>query len=163
VRIGIIADTHDNLPMVRHAVEAFAARSVEVIVHAGDFVAPFAARALLQGGIPVVGVFGNNDGERAGLRKACPSLHEAPHVFELEGRRLVLAHGRTTLTADVIEGADVVITGHTHAASVEGERPLFINPGEAGGWLSGRCSVAVLDLSTLSVEIVDIGTQETIA
>jgi len=48
----------------------------------------------------------------------------------------------------------LVAFGHTHEALVErlGET-LIVNPGEAGGWLYGRPTVAVVDLRELKVEI----------
>jgi predicted phosphodiesterase len=52
---------------------------------------------------------------------------------------------------------DVIIYGHTHEIDVKNGRTLIINPGEGGGWLSGRATAAVLDLATMQVEIEDIG------
>jgi len=34
------------------------------------------------------------------------------------------------------------------------EKQLLINPGEASGWISGKPSVAVLDLKTRAAEIL---------
>jgi len=35
--IGIMADSHDNLPKVRQAVEFFNQKKVALVLHAGDF------------------------------------------------------------------------------------------------------------------------------
>ncbi|MBS3813049.1 metallophosphoesterase family protein, partial [Candidatus Bipolaricaulota bacterium] len=51
---------------------------------------------------------------------------------------------------------DVIVYGHTHKIDVQQGKPLVINPGEAGGWLTGRSTVAILDLKETSVEIRDI-------
>ena len=56
--------------------------------------------------------------------------------------------------------ADVVITGHTHEAITpggDGQRPLFVNPGECGGWLDGKATCVVLDLESLEAELCEIG------
>jgi len=161
--VGVIADTHDNLPMARRALELFAERGVEVILHAGDFVAPFALKVLLSGGIPLTGVFGNNDGERAGLLKLCQSLHREPHRFELDGRTVVLAHRPEALRGKPARGAELLVHGHTHRPLVQPGPPLVLNPGEACGWLSGRCTAAVVDLAALRAELLDLGEQETVA
>ena len=39
--LGIMADTHDNLPMTKKAVELFNDRKVEYMIHARDFTSPF--------------------------------------------------------------------------------------------------------------------------
>ena len=154
--IGVMADTHDNLPKVAAAVELFAARGAQAILHAGDFVAPFALRLLLRSGVPLIGVFGNNDGEKEGLRKACAELHDAPHRFELGGRTIVLAHDPAQLQGAASAGADLLVYGHTHQADVRLASPLVVNPGEAGGWLTGRSTVAVLDTETLEARILEL-------
>jgi len=160
--LGVISDTHDNLPMVERAAHLFAERRVDAVLHAGDFVAPFALKALLRSGLPVRGVFGNNDGERAGLAKLCRDLYESPHRFELGGRSVVLAHDPQDLVGPACDGVDVAISGHTHRVRLEQGTCLALNPGEAGGWLTGRCTIAVVDLDALSAEIIELGPQSTV-
>jgi len=160
--VGVISDTHDNLPKVGAAAAAFRERGVEVILHAGDYVAPFALKLLLKAGARVVGVFGNNDGERTGLRKVCPDLHEPPHRLELAGRTVVMVHDPQALAQDVADGADLLVCGHTHGTEVRPGPPLLVNPGEAAGWLTGRATAAVVDLEGMTAEIIDLGSQETV-
>ena len=38
----------------------------------------------------------------------------------------------------------------------EKARTLVVNPGEAGGWTTGRETVGILDLHAMAVEIVDL-------
>ena len=154
--VGVISDTHDNVPMIKKATSIFRKKKVEHMIHAGDFVAPFSMEALLEPGIPFIGVFGNNDGERKGLSSLCDTLYEPPHRFELGGRTIVLTHDPEALTDDATADAHVVIHGHTHGTKVEEGPPLVLNPGEAGGWVSGRCTVAFLDLDSLQVELIDL-------
>ena len=53
--------------------------------------------------------------------------------------------------------ADVVMTGHTHEVDNElHDGRLFLNPGECCGWVSGRCTVAVLDTDSLSAEVIEV-------
>jgi len=160
VKVAVLADTHDNMPMIREAVRVFRERGAQAILHAGDFVAPFALKALLEADVPLIGVFGNNDGEKKGLRSLCESLYEPPHRFELGGRTVVLAHDILGLTGDLIEEADLVVYGHTHAVAVEQGPPLRLNPGEAGGWLSGSATAALVDLRAMKAEIFQLTPQE---
>ncbi|MCJ7643906.1 MAG: YfcE family phosphodiesterase, partial [Candidatus Aminicenantes bacterium] len=93
--IGILADSHDNLIALRRAVRLFNDAKCSLVIHAGDFVAPFAARELRDLACPVKGVFGNCDGEKPGLIKAFQGMGDvvaAPLVFEHDGLRFLVSH-----------------------------------------------------------------------
>jgi len=156
--IGIMADSHDNLFMIRKAIHLFKEEGCNLVIHAGDFVAPFSAKELVGLNCPVKAVFGNCDGEIKGLEKIFESLgqiREAPLTFKHEGLKFLIAHLDTPLESYLAQGKyDVLIFGHTHKPEIRAEKKtLLINPGEVGGWLSGKCTVAILDPKTLSVEI----------
>jgi len=153
MKLGILSDSHDNLPFIAKALALFEREGVDCLVHAGDYVAPFAMRALLKFKGRVLGVFGNNDGEKVGLKKLCPVLVEPPHVFELGGRRILVTHDLQAVTPEQKVRADVLIYGHNHKPEIQAGRPLVINPGECGAWLSGVSTVAVLDTDTLTAQI----------
>jgi uncharacterized protein len=157
MKIGVISDTHDNLPAIDAALRLFRQAGAEAILHAGDFVAPFALKRILQDRLPVVGVFGNCDGERAGLAKLLPDLADGPRHLEIGGRKICLVHNASRLTHEDFEAADIVVSGHTHEPRVERlEGRLIVNPGECGGWLSGRCTVAVVDTAAQSADIEEV-------
>ena len=149
MKIGLISDTHDNLPLIKRAVEFFNERKVELVLHAGDFVAPFSLKPLKELQSPWRGVFGNNDGERKGLLKVSEGkIEEGPLFLELDSKKIALIHEFQELPAEVI------VFGHTHLPQVERrENILIVNPGEACGWLSGKPTVAILDTLSLSVDI----------
>ena len=52
MKLGVIADSHDRLPTLRRAVELFKRLNVDAILHAGDFVAPFAAKLIAPPNMP---------------------------------------------------------------------------------------------------------------
>ena len=52
--------------------------------------------------------------------------------------------------------ADVIIYGHTHEIDIRKGETLIINPGEGGGWLTGRATAVLLDLTTMDIEIEEI-------
>ena len=161
--IGVISDTHDNLDAIRTALDLFRREQVEMIVHAGDFVAPFALKLFVEQPLPLVAVLGNNDGERKGLTKMTPDLHKPPFETEVGGRKLVLTHEKERLTDDLTDNADLVVFGHTHGCELKhAGDTLWLNPGEAGGWLSGQGTVAFVELDDMSARIVDIDTGETV-
>ena len=162
MKIGVMSDSHDNLPAIRRALARFEAEGAECIIHAGDIVAPFSVKELLKFKGPVYGCFGNNDGEKAGIRALWPAVAEPPCEVRLGGRRILLTHDEAALqkAPELLERAEVVIFGHSHKI-VPGERrrggPVRLNPGECGGWLTGMSTVAILDTDTLEVRILTLG------
>jgi len=152
MKIGIIADTHDNIPKIKKALALFKMRGCEAIVHAGDVIAPFAAKALKALKLPIYAVYGNNDGERKGLSDLL-DITDGPRLVKLGDRTILLAHSDAEVTPENAKGADLVVVGHTHVASVKrDQKPMVLNPGEAGGWLYGKASVAVVDTARMSIE-----------
>lgn len=157
MRVGIISDTHDRLPTLHAALDRFRAAGIDTLLHAGDIVAPFSAKPLAAFAGAVHVVYGNNDGERAGLRRVLPQIVDGPLRLELAGRRIVMHHFVDWLRPDDVLAAEVVVTGHTHELKIERrDGRLWINPGECCGWVTGRCTVAALDLSNLEVEIMEV-------
>ena len=66
--IGLIADTHDNLPLIDKAVTRLNEEKVEIVLHAGDYVAPFVVPRFKNLQAKLIGVFGNTDGAREMLK-----------------------------------------------------------------------------------------------
>jgi putative phosphoesterase len=152
MKIGIIADTHDNIPKIKKALALFRMRGCEAIVHAGDVIAPFAAKALKALKLPVYAVYGNNDGERKGLADLL-DIVDGPRLIKIADRTILLAHSEAQITPEAAKGADLVVIGHTHVAGIKrDQKPMVLNPGEAGGWLYGKASVAVVDTARMSIE-----------
>lgn len=156
MKIGLIADSHDNLPMMRAAVKAFREAGIGALLHAGDIIAPFAARELLTAGCPVFAVYGNNDGEREGLAKVLENIQPGPRRFELGGKTFLLAHDRACVKESDLTGVDVFVFGHAHEYHFEPGSPFVINPGESGGWLSGTPTVALLDTRTMQLQKIQL-------
>lgn len=159
MKIGVLSDTHDRLPTFRRAVAMFRHLKVDAIIHAGDFIAPFAAKLVAPEvlDIPFHCVYGNNDGERKGLKAVLPNIQDGPLRLTIGGKTLVVHHFIDWLKPADIAAADVVITGHTHEVVNETrDGKLILNPGECCGWVHDRCTAALLDLASLQAQIVDI-------
>ncbi|MFH1942990.1 MAG: metallophosphoesterase [bacterium] len=158
MKIGIMSDSHDNLPAVSKAVSVFNDAEVSLVIHAGDFVSPFVSEPLKELESEFVAVFGNCDGERFGLFRAFGErIHRAPHSFEWSGKRILILHEPDNLDALAASGHfDAVIYGHTHDVDVREGRTLIVNPGECCGWLRRRRTVALWDVASGGVDIVSI-------
>jgi putative phosphoesterase len=160
MRTGVISDTHDNRIKLSKAVDVFNNEQVDLVIHAGDFVAPFTSRDLSKLNAKFVAVFGNNDGEKIGLKTALSkvgNINHAPHEFTYLGKRFVVMHEPSCLEALASSGKyDVIIYGHTHEVDVREGRTLIVNPGECGAWTSGKSTVALIDLESMGVEVISL-------
>ncbi|MCM8763575.1 MAG: metallophosphoesterase [Candidatus Omnitrophica bacterium] len=159
MKIGIISDTHDNLDNAEKALNLFKEQGVDFFIHAGDFVAPFSLKPYFEKGFDFVGVFGNNDGEIMGLKeKSKGKIKEPPFIFNLGDKEILVVHELSQIrNLNQHNLPAVVVSGHTHIAEIKKEKnTLFINPGEAGGWLTGRATCAILDLDKMEAEIIEV-------
>ncbi len=161
-KIGIMADSHDNMPMISRAVELFNKKEVKLVIHAGDIISPITAKEFENLQADLIGVFGNNDGDKLFLQqkfkdlnigKLCPDHHQ----FEIEGRKIFLMHEPKFLDALIAgDKCDLIIYGHTHEIDIRTGHPLVVNPGECGGWLNGKCTVCIVDLESMNPEVFDL-------
>jgi len=165
LKVGIIADTHDNLPLVEKTIERLNQEKVEVVLHAGDYVAPFTIVRFKQLKAKLIGVFGNNDGDHPFLKKRFAEIEGAEirdsfAEVKVGGLKIALLHGEESeLLQSLIntESYDVVIHGHLHEArTYKKGKTLVINPGEVCGYLSGKSTIALLDTRTQEAKIVQL-------
>ena len=163
MKVGLMADTHDRIDAVERAIDFFNRAGVEHVLHAGDLVSPFVAPKFSKLKAKLHYVWGNNEGDRELVSVKFGEMDVKPlgnfAALELGGRKIALLHG----THEEIVGAllksgtfDVIVRGHTHRAEVREGKTLLINPGEVCGYLSGRLTVAMLDLDELSAEILEL-------
>tara|TARA_B100000315_G_C14323192_1_gene471748 strand:+ start:148 stop:693 length:546 start_codon:yes stop_codon:yes gene_type:complete len=179
--IGVVSDTHDNMPKIKEAVEVFNREGVNLVIHLGDYVSPFSLRPFDKLICPWMGIFGNNDGEKKGLKtfsggriKNPPLKIDiaplSPTFFEvrsgshkkkshgssqIKNKRIVAVHDLATFQRNT--KCNVVLYGHSHIPEIRREkRYLMLNPGECGGWLSHKSSVALLNTVNLEPRIIHL-------
>jgi putative phosphoesterase len=159
--IGVMSDSHDNCSAIQQAVQFFKNAKCDLVIHAGDFVAPFAARELADLQCPVKAVFGNCDGEKKGLAKAISpfgEVKEAPLVISHAGEKILITHIHVSVGKHAASGKyRAIVFGHTHKPEIKTVHDtLLLNPGETGGWLTGKGTVALLDPATWEAEIITL-------
>jgi putative phosphoesterase len=163
--IGLIADTHDNLPMVVRAVKRLNEENVELVLHAGDYVAGFVIPRFKELKAKLIGVFGNNDGDHELLRKRFSEnkrLELRGNFAEItaDGLKIALLHGGDVELLEALidqERFDVVVHGHTHIAEIRRKgKTLVVNPGEVCGYLTGRSTLALLDTVKREAKIMEL-------
>ncbi len=67
MRIGLMADSHDRIPAIAELVRLMQEGGASMLIHAGDYCAPFALSPIEAANMSLSGVFGRNDGDTQGL------------------------------------------------------------------------------------------------
>lgn len=144
--IGIISDTHGVFsPEFKEFLSP-----VDQIWHAGDFGGSLNFADEIAAFKPLVGVYGNCDGQD--IRIVYPEYQ----CFECEGHRVLMMHigGRSGKydwkARDLIAKyhPDIFVCGHSHILMVKNDSAaglLYINPGACGiqGWHIERTALRV--------------------
>ena len=156
MRIGLISDTH--LPSsIREpwpeVAEAF--RDVDLILHAGDIVAP---RILdwLEGIAPVLAALGNDD-----FGMVDPRVKQI-QLLEAEGWRIGVVHNAHA-GIPLGQPVDIVVSGHTHFERlVLLDGVVHINPGSATlphqhSTRLGTVGILEVERDQLSAAVVRLG------
>lgn len=158
--IGIVSDTHEDVRMIVKAVALFKSRSPALVIHCGDIISPPVLERFA--GLPLKLVFGNNDGERSGLKKKCAELGfteiQDTLTFEFAEKSFFVNHGTSAKVIDdavATQRYDYVLHGHTHEPRDEVVgRTRIVNPGAL--FSAETLTVAFLEPKTGAVEFVTI-------
>ena len=169
MKVGIIADTHDRLPFIDEAVQRLNREEVGLVLHAGDYIAPFVTAHFKPLKAKMIGVFGNNDAEKELLQRKFGDMGAQVRgkfaEVKVGGLKMALLHGEEIELLDSVVNTnyyDVVVYGHTHQAeSRKEDRTLVLNPGEVCGYLSGRATIVVLDTQTMDVRMIQLSVSDT--
>ena len=163
--IGLISDTHDNLPAVEKAVKFLKEANVGLVLHAGDYCSPFVIAKFKALNCKLVGVFGNNDGDHELLRKRFAETTNCEirgrfALVDVEGFKIALLHGDEPELLDALVncgGFDAVVHGHAHIIVNKSKgKTILVSPGEVCGYLYGKSTVALLDTVKREARIVEL-------
>lgn len=159
--IGIMSDSHDNLGAIKKAVNFFNQEKVDLVIHAGDLISPFTVQQFQRLKSPFIAIFGNNDGERDGLREAYKNLCFLEDFKEIlvEDKKVAIIHGTNQALVDSLSSCgkyQLVIRGHSHQPEVIGGETMVVNPGETCGYLTGNQTVVLMDPVDLSYKVIHL-------
>jgi len=172
LKVGIISDTHDDLESVIQAVNVFNNENVDFVIHAGDYIFPGIVQQFANlKGSKLIGVLGNNDGEKIGLyerfSKIGADLKGEFCEIEIGGLIFGIYHGTSKyLTEAAIASGkyDVFVCGHTHVKRGENMgNTLVLNPGTAhrnfpniNGEVESMPQIIIFDTDLKSYKFVPI-------
>jgi uncharacterized protein len=163
MKIGLLSDTHNNLPGARRALDLLVARGARHLVHCGDAgedIIDLLSAVWQEHGIRSHVAIGNCD--RTSGNDACFAPQPAgiergiELEFTLADKCCVVLHGDNATRLDAVSASgtfDYVFTGHTHSpANKRMGKSRVLNPGSPVCPRRGPPTVAVLDLATDEVE-----------
>lgn len=165
MRIGVIGDSHDNLKNIEKALSILTSNEVDVILHTGDIISPFSAKLFTKIEIPSYFTFGNNDGEKLFLKEILSSSKNCKLIWpkasiELMGYKIILLHGEDESIVESLAESnkyDLIAYGHWHkVVNKKVNNTILVNPGELCGYLTGKASLAIIELEKKEAEIIEI-------
>ena len=161
MKIGIISDSHDHVDNIQKSIQELREREVDYILHLGDYVNPNSVREFKD--VKLVGIFGNNDGDKFRLIDAFNSIDGEIkgefHEFEEDGLKFACYHGTEPQIKDALIECgkyDVFMYGHTH--KVRNEKvgnTLVLNPGTVHGF-EHRPTIMIFDTQTQMSEVINL-------
>jgi uncharacterized protein len=121
MKIGIISDTHDDIENVQRAIDIFNKEDVQYVIHAGDYVFPGVVLEFKRLNAKLVGVLGNNDGEKGQLLKAFlevdGDLKGELGELQINHLKIGIYHGTSSvIKKQLVESGrySIIVCGHTH-------------------------------------------------
>lgn len=169
MRVGVVSDTHDQVQNIQKAVERLNAEGVDLVIHCGDWVAPFTLAFYKELRAPMKGVFGNNDGDRflfpikAKDFGVQVEFEERVLSLVLGERKVFVYHGdygEVTEALLMCGKYDAVFHGHTHQRvnMLVGDT-LSLNPGTFMPYTDEKtqgASFAIYETSDNSARFIDL-------
>lgn len=157
--IGIISDTHDNVPNIKKAVDIFKAKKVDLVIHLGDLVAP--VTALYFRGLKTKFIKGNCDGDVEMMKEKIKEIDGeflgVSSELNISNKKMFLIHEPDKVNELALSGKyDYILHGHDHRAKDEKiGKTRIINPGTH--YLGNPIhTIALLDLEKDKVEFIGI-------
>ncbi len=161
MKIGIISDSHDHVKNIQKSLRIFREKNVDYVIHLGDFINPNSIKEFR--GTKLIGIFGNNDGDKFRLMSA---FHEIGgeikgdfYEFEADNLKVACYHGTEPHIVDalvVCQKYDVIFYGHTHRCVNETvKKTMVLNPGTAHGFLD-RATIMIFDTAIKHADFIDL-------
>lgn len=160
MKIAIMSDSHDRWDLLDKAVESANQENAEVLLFAGDLIAPASGVKFLSGFTGDTHfIFGNNDGDKFKLTSFMLekgiTAHSPNFEGEFEGKKIFMDHYPRAAEIAAKSGEfDVCIYGHNHLYRLDkvGET-ILLNPGAILGDKE-KSSFAFLDTDSMEVKRV---------
>ena len=158
MKIAIISDIHDRDENVKKVIEKIKELKITEVIALGDYCYPGIPRYFAKTGLKFRCIFGNNDGDRAGMMEDTMDSNGLVTFsrgefdeYEIDGKKVFVTHYPQIAEAVVLSGKyNAVFYGHDHVSKVEKLKNncLLLNPGEIAGTKTGKITFGIWDTST---------------
>jgi len=161
MKIGIISDSHDNMPNIYKVLDYFKIQKVQQLIHCGDVCAPSVMVEIAKnfpGQFHLV--FGNVDGDREKMKELADGLdnltiHGEVGELNIADKKIAFCHfpWQAEELAQT-DKYDLVFYGHDHKAwEKQIGKTVLRNPGTLAG-LFAKATIAVYDTKTDKAELI---------
>jgi uncharacterized protein len=166
MKIAVFSDIHDNFHNLRLALAEMRRRNITRAYCLGDFISPGIVKQIIDSGIIVFAVWGNNDGEKSRIAKmSCESqgvFQIADTTFssaEVDGRKIFLTH-HSDFAASLARSGDydAVFYGHDHKEyyALIKNGCILANPGEISSHVTDRSTFLIWDTVSNEIEQIEL-------
>lgn len=169
MRVVVVSDTHDNLLTIDKLGSYISKKQdIDLILHLGDYVSPFTLKKLLDLNVKLIGIFGNNDGDKISMLKVLGSLgelHEPPLELSVDYLKALMIHGYRSkeLTEKLVNSLalsnyyDLIMFGHTHIPKIgKVGNTVILNPGALSGYLTNTPTLAIINTEEFNLLVIDV-------
>ncbi len=165
MKIAIISDVHGNFHNLILFLKQIKHHEIKKIIFLGDFVNNGIAKILAKSEVPVIAIWGNNDGDKVAITKT--SLNEGSNLtmsfdtydfLEIDNRKIFITH-YTLLAKPMAKSGDfdAVFYGHDHKKNLDKiNNCIIVNPGEISAHKTRIASFAIYNTKNNTAEIIDI-------
>jgi putative phosphoesterase len=165
MKIAIISDIHDNFHNLVLFFKQVKKYKIERIIFLGDFINNGIAKMLASYDVPVVAIWGNNDGGKAGITKTALSEKSNMTIgfstydsLEIDNRKIFITHYPLLAKPMAKSGEfDAVFYGHDHKKNIDKiSNCIIVNPGEISAHKTSKAHFAIYDTKINSAKSVEI-------
>jgi len=165
MKIAIIADIHENFHNLVLFLKQIKQYDIKKIIFLGDFMNNGIAKVLASSDVPVIAIWGNNDGDRVAITKTSLSKQSNMAIgfdtydfLEIDNRKIFITHYPLLAKPMAKSGEfDAVFYGHNHRKNMDKVNDcIILNPGEISAHKTGNASFAIYDTKTNDAEIIEI-------
>ncbi len=165
MKIGIISDIHENFHNLILFLKQTKKHDLENIIFLGDFMNNGIAKTLAYSDIPVISIWGNNDGDKVAITKVAMSEKSKLTVgfdtydfLEFDNRHIFITHYPLLAKPMAKSGEfDAVFYGHDHKKNIDKINDcIIVNPGELSAHKTGIATFAVYDTKSNTAGIIEL-------
>jgi len=165
MKLAIASDFHDNFHNTILFLQKAKAKGAKKLILLGDYTSPSTVKLLVNFKLPIIMIWGNNDGEKVNITKLALShqnkiqLSATTYDFlEIDNRKIFITHYNNLAKPMAKSGNfDAVFYGHNHQKQIiKIGNCLVVNPGEICALRTGFASFALYDTNNNQAEIITL-------